>query len=72
MLKKRHQELDVVNAELVQLSKLLSDKRDELKHREYAVAVKEANLQKAQEQMELDVENMLAKRVRARDEYLKK
>ncbi|KAI9344406.1 hypothetical protein BDR26DRAFT_857770 [Obelidium mucronatum] len=71
-LKKRHHELDVVNAELVQLSKILGDKRHELRQREARLDAQEAEINLAQERLDVDVQTLLCKRMRARDEYLKK
>ncbi|KAJ3070424.1 hypothetical protein HDU98_006569 [Podochytrium sp. JEL0797] len=71
-LKKRHHELDLVNAELVQLSKIIGDKRDELRHRESVLSARESAVSHAQEQIEAEVHKLLSQRSRARDAFLKK
>ncbi|KAJ3013435.1 UNVERIFIED_CONTAM: hypothetical protein HDU68_000701, partial [Siphonaria sp. JEL0065] len=71
-LKKRHHELDIVNAELVQLSKILGNKRGELRQREKALDSREEIIMRAQEQIEVEVQELLCKRTRARDDFLKK
>ncbi|KAJ3140846.1 hypothetical protein HK100_008862, partial [Physocladia obscura] len=73
MLKKKHQELDVINAELVQLSKIIAVSRhNELKRREALLDEKEAHLVKAQNQIEFDVQELLQARISARDGVLKR
>ncbi|KAJ3258917.1 hypothetical protein HDU77_002103 [Chytriomyces hyalinus] len=72
LLRKKHQDLDHVNAELVHLSHLLSDKRAQLKLREAALEVREARIAEAQERIEIDVQDLLTKRLKDRDASLKK
>ncbi|KAJ3400637.1 hypothetical protein HDU80_006736 [Chytriomyces hyalinus] len=72
LLRKKHQDLDHVNAELVHLSHLLSDKRAQLKLREAALEIREARIAEAQERIEIDVQDLLTKRLKDRDASLKK
>ncbi|KAJ3395331.1 hypothetical protein HDU80_010373, partial [Chytriomyces hyalinus] len=72
LLRKKHQELDHVNTELVHLSQLLSDKKAQLKLREAALEVREARIAEAQERIEIDVQDLLMKRLKDRDASLKK
>ncbi|KAI8620736.1 hypothetical protein BC830DRAFT_444206 [Chytriomyces sp. MP71] len=72
ILRKRANELDMVNAELVHLSRVLADKKDQLKRREDALDIREHQIAEAQERLELDVQDLVRERTVERDECLKR
>ncbi|KAJ3345057.1 hypothetical protein HDU83_004451 [Entophlyctis luteolus] len=72
MLKKRHHELDIINAELAELSKILGSKREQLRRKENALKEKEKRLAEAQERMDLDIRETLRQKTEERDNFLKR
>ncbi|KAJ3205060.1 hypothetical protein HDU82_005422 [Entophlyctis luteolus] len=72
MLKKRHHELDIINAELAELSKILGSKREQLRRKENALKEKEKRLAEAQERMNLDIRETLRQKTEERDNFLKR